>query len=142
MWLLWIIIGMLCLILELSSGDCFLLCFAIGAALTGVVAACGATLSWQIIAFALCSALCLLLVRPALLKRLHKSKNERLSNAEALIGRVGRVSQAIEADGYGRVAIDGDDWKACAVAGAAIPVDARVRVVSMDSIILTVEPVS
>jgi len=139
-WLLWVIIAMLCLLIELSSGDLFLLCFAIGALLTAIVAACGGGIAWQIIAFALASALSLLLVRPALLKRLHKPQNERLSNAEAIIGREGRVSQTIEANGYGRVAIDGDDWKACGINGCAIPQDARVRVLSMDSIIITVEP--
>jgi len=141
LWLVWVIVCMLCLIFELSSGDCFLLCFAIGAAVASIAAGCGLTLTWQIVVFAVASALSLLLVRPALLKRLHKPGRERLSNAEAIINRVGRVSEAIEANGYGRVAIDGDDWKATAVGGAAVPAGARVRVVSMDSIILTVEPV-
>ena len=32
LWLIWVIISIVCLILELSSGDFFILCFAIGAA--------------------------------------------------------------------------------------------------------------
>ena len=58
-----------------------------------------------------------------------------------MIGQQGRVSEPIEAGGYGRVAIDGDDWKAVSADGSAIDKDVRVRVVKMDSIILTVEPV-
>jgi len=54
---------------------------------------------------------------------------------------VGRVSEPIEAGGYGRVAIDGDDWKSTSVDGVAIDKGTRVRVVKMDSIILTVEPI-
>ena len=92
--------------------------------------------------FAVVSALSLLLVRPALIKKLHKPQRERLSNAEALIGQEGRVSEMIEAGGYGRVAIDGDDWKAQSADGAAINKDVRVRVVKMESIILTVEPIN
>ena len=141
LWLIWVIISILCLILELSSGDFFILCFAIGAAVSAIVAGCGATLTWQIILFAVVSALSLLLVRPALIRKLHKPQRERLSNAEAMIGQEGRVSENIEAGGYGRVAIDGDDWKARSADGSAIDKDVRVRVVKMDSIILTVEPV-
>jgi len=142
LWLVWVIISILCLILELSSGDFFILCFAIGAAASAIFAGCGATLSVQIIMFAVVSALSLMLVRPALLKKIHQPQRERLSNAEAMIGQTGRVSESIEAGGYGRVAIDGDDWKAKSADGCAIDKDVRVRVVKMDSIILTVEPLN
>ena len=139
LWLIWIIISILCLILELSSGDFFILCFAIGSAVAAIVAGCGLSLTWQIIIFAVVSALSLLLVRPALIKKLHKPSKERLSNAEAMIGREGRVTEDIEANGYGRVA--GDDWKARSREGIAIAKGTRVRVVKMDSIIVTVVPV-
>jgi membrane protein implicated in regulation of membrane protease activity len=142
LWLIWVIISIVCLILELSSGDFFILCFAIGAAVSSIFAGCGASVTWQIIIFAVVSALSLLLVRPALIKKLHKPHRERLSNAEAMIGQRGRVSERIEANGYGRVAIDGDDWKAVSADGSAIEKDERVRVVKMDSIILTVEPIN
>lgn len=142
LWLIWVIISILCLILELSSGDFFILCFAIGAAVAAILAGCGLSLTWQIILFAVVSALSLLLVRPALIKKLHKPQRERLSNAEAMIGQEGRVSETIVAGGYGRVAIDGDDWKALSADGSAIEKGVRVRVVKMDSIIITVEPVN
>lgn len=141
LWLIWVIISILCLILELSSGDFFILCFAIGSAVSAILAGCGLSLTWQIVAFAVVSALSLLLVRPALIRKLHKPQRERLSNADAMIGQVGRVSEPIEAGGYGRVAIDGDDWKSTSVDGVAIDKGTRVRVVKMDSIILTVEPI-
>lgn len=142
LWLIWIIVSILCLILELSSGDFFILCFAIGAAVAALLAGCGLSLTWQIIIFAVVSALSLLLVRPALVKKLHKPHRERLSNAEAMIGQQGRVSETIEAGGFGRVAIDGDDWKAVSADGSVIGQGTRVRVVKMDSIILTVEPIN
>ena len=142
LWLIWVIISIVCLILELSSGDFFILCFAIGAAVSAILAGCGANLTVQIITFAVVSALSLLLVRPALIKKLHKPNRERLSNAEAMIGQQGRVSEPIDTGGYGRVAIDGDDWKAISADGSAIDKDVRVRVVKMDSIIITVEPIN
>ena len=141
LWLIWVIISILCLILELSSGDFFILCFAIGAAVSAILAGCGASLTWQIIIFAITSALSLLLVRPALVKKLHKPNKERPSNVEAMVGQEGRVSEPIDAGGYGRVAIDGDDWKARSVDGSAIAKDQRVRVVKMESTIVFVEPI-
>ena len=140
-WLIWVIISIICLILELSSGDFFILCFAIGSAVAAIVAALVPSVTVQIITFAVVSALSLLLVRPALIKKLHKPHKERPSNFEAMIGREGRVTEDIEAGGYGRVAVDGDDWKALSADGNAISKGTRVRIVKMDSIIATVEPV-
>ena len=141
LWLLWIIISIVCLILELSSGDFFILCFAIGAAASSIFAGCGLSLTWQIIIFAVVSALSLFLLRPALLRKLHQPHRERLSNVEAMVGQTGRVSEDIEANGYGRVAIDGDDWKARSADGSPISRDTRVIVLKVDSIILTVKPI-
>ena len=142
LWLLWIIISIVCLILELSSGDFFILCFAIGAAASSIFAGCGLSLTWQIVIFAVVSALSLFLLRPTLLRKLHQPHRERLSNAEAMVGQTGRVSEEIEANGYGRVAIDGDDWKARSADGSPISKDTRVRVLKVDSIILTVESIN
>ena len=66
LWLIWVIISIVCLILKLSSGDCFILCFAIGAAASAIVAGCGASLTWQVIVFAVVSALSLLLLQVGL----------------------------------------------------------------------------
>ena len=140
LWQVWAIIAVVCLILELFSGDFFILCFSIGAVVSLLVALCGASLTAQIILFAVASVLSVLFVRPVALKYFHRNDTERASNADALIGREGRVSQAIEAGGHGRVAIDGDDWKAVSVDGSTIAKDTPVRVVDRDSIILTVEP--
>ena len=141
LWLIWVIISIVCLILELSSGDFFLLCFAIGAAVAAIIAGCGASITWQIIIFAVVSALSLLLLRPKLIKKLHKPNRVRLSNAEAMVGQEGRVSERIDEGGFGRVAIDGDDWKARSEDDSAIEKGVRVCVVKMHSIIAIVKPV-
>ena len=141
LWQLWAIICLICLTLELMSGDFFIMCFAIGAAAAIITALFGMTFTSQIIVFAICSALSLWLVRPTALKYLHRNQDERLSNADALIGQEGRVSQNIETGGYGRVAIDGDDWKARSLDGTAIAEGTTVRVTDRESIIITVTPV-
>jgi len=142
LWQIWLVVAILCLIIELSSGDFFVMCFSIAALVALVAAAIGLSPTVQVITFAVASVLCLVFVRPAALRWLHRHDSDRPSNADALIGREGRVSQAIEAGGYGRVAIDGDDWKARTATGEALAVGTKVRVLALDSIILTVEPIN
>lgn len=138
LWQLWALISILCLILELTSGDFFIMCFSLGAIPALIADLAGASFTAQIIIFAVCSALCIFFVRPVALKYLHKH-DERVSNADALVGREGRVTQTIEASGYGRVAVDGDDWKAQSASGEIIEEGTRVRITRLDSIIVTVE---
>lgn len=139
LWQLWVLVTVVCLILELTSGDLFILCFSIGALVTAVLSAFGLGFYGQLAVFVVASVLSLLFVRPSLVRRLHGRKKEQLSNADALIGRIGRVSEAIEQGGYGRVAIDGDDWKAVSSDGTYVPMGQNVRVVGRESIIITVE---
>ena len=139
MWQLWLLVAILCLVLELSSGDFFVMCFSIAAFVTTCAAPFTGWIA-QIIIFAIASVLCLMFVRPVALRYLHKNKDERVSNVDAIIGRTGRVSETIVEGGHGRVAIDGDDWKALSIDGSQIEKDALVEVVSIDSIIITVRP--
>lgn len=140
LWQLWALVSFICLILELTNGDFFIMCFAIGGVCAAIASALGVGFYGGLLVFAICSVLSLWLVRPTALKYLHKNADERVSNADALMGRIGRVSETIEAEGYGRVAIDGDDWKAVSANGGRIEKGANVKVVGRDSIIISVEP--
>ncbi len=142
LWQVWAIIAVVSLILELFSGDFFIMCFAIGAAVSLLCALCGLSLTAQIIIFSVASVLSVLFVRPVALKYFHRNDPQRASNADALLGREGRVSQTIVAGGDGRVAIDGDDWKAVSADGSAIAQGTPVRVVGRESIIITVETIN
>ena len=140
MWQAWVLVSLACLILELTNGDLYVLCFSIGALCAMVASLLTDSIVTQIIAFAVCSLLSIIFVRPVALKWLHRGEGDRVSNADAVIGRKGRVSEAIPEGGFGRVAIDGDDWKAQSVNGQPIAEDEPVTVVSIDSIIITVTP--
>lgn len=140
LWQFWTLIGFICLILELTSGDFFIMCFSIGAFVTAIASAFVPGFMVQIIIFAVASLLCLLFVRPLALKYFHRKDKERPSNVDAMIGRKGVVTDAIPADGYGRVKIDGDSWKACCEGNEAIANGAHVEVVAMESTIITVRP--
>lgn len=139
-WQVWAVVAVLGLILELSSGDFFILCFAIGAVGAAVVSP-FAGIYVQLVVFAAVTAFSIFLVRPIALRYLHRGEDRRVSNADALMGQKGTVSEAIKAGGYGRVAIAGDVWKAVAAGPEEIPQGTRVRVVGRESIIITVEKI-
>ena len=138
MWQIWAVIAVLCLIMELSSGDFFIICFSIGAVFAIISAVIGLNVYWQIFIFAVFSLLSVLFVRPVALRWLHKNEPNRASNADALIGRTGKVTETIPAEGNGYVQIDGDLWKAVST-GTDIATGTTVRVVGRESTIITVE---
>ena len=139
MWQVWGIIAVLCLILELSSGDFFIICFSIGAVFAVIGAALGLSIYWQILIFAIFSLISVLFVRPVALRWLHKNEPNKPSNADALLGRTGRVTETIQAGGNGYVQIDGDMWKAVSSSTIDIPEGTTVRVIGRESTIITVE---
>lgn len=142
MWQVWAVIAVVCLILELSSGDFFIICFSIGAVIGAVGAMLGLNVYWQMALFALFTLLSIFLVRPVALHYLHRGEENRVSNADALMGRRGRVVEAVKANGFGRVQIDGDIWKAVTNGTADISVGQYVRVVDRESTIITVEAIN
>ena len=141
LWLLWIILAVVCLIIEVSSFDFFVTCFAIGAVGAMIGALIGLPWWVQVLIWAVVSVLSIWFVRPSLTRRLHKTGEERVSNADALIGKEGLVIEAIPEGGHGYVKVDGDEWRSLSSDGSAIAKGTRVRIVSRDSIVMTVEPV-
>lgn len=138
LWLAWLIISVVCVIIEVTSFDFFVTCFAIGALGAMVSAIVGLPLWFQILVWAVVSVLSIMFIRPALTSRIHANGDKRVSNADALIGREGKVIETIVADGFGYVKIDGDEWRSVAADGMEIAKGERVKVISRDSIILTV----
>lgn len=63
LWLFWTIITVVCLIMELSSGDFYVTCFALGALVSICLAVAGLPFWVQVIAWAVCSVLSIWLIR-------------------------------------------------------------------------------
>ena len=139
MWQVWAVVSIICLILELSSGDFFIICFSIGAVFGIIAAVLGLSIYWQLFIFAVFSLLSIFFVRPVALRYLHKNEPNKPSNADALLGRTGKVTEVVKAGGNGYVQIDGDMWKAVSQADSDIPVGTTVRVIGRESTIITVE---
>lgn len=102
-----------------------------------IAAVIGLNIYWQLFIFAIFSLLSIFFVRPVALRWLHKNEPNRASNADALIGRTGKVIEAINVTEPGYVQIDGDLWKA--VSDDTIEEGETVRVIDRESTIITVE---
>ena len=139
LWQTWAIVAVVCLILELTAGDFFIICFSIGAVFAAITAAVGGGIYLQLLMFAVFTVISLFWVRPFAQRYLHKGEDNRVSNADALLDRQGRVVETVKAGGFGRVQIDGDVWKAVTTDATDIPEGATVRVTARQSTIITVE---
>ena len=144
---IWLIVAILLIIFEICSATFGAICFAIGAGFSALVAGLGGNITWQIIVFAVVSLLTFVFLRPFMMKFLDRKSKDVKTNADALVGRKAVVSERkavvserIDATQHtGRVAVDGDDWKAVSADGSVIEKGTEVEIVKLDSIILTVK---
>ena len=136
----WLIAAIVLVILEIMTAGFGVICFAIGAAFAALVSGLGGTLTWQVVVFVVVSMLAFIFLRPVVIRFLDKKSKNVKTNADALVGRKGVVSECIDAEQHtGRVAIDGDDWKAVSEDGSVIEKGVNVEIVKLDSIIVTVK---
>lgn len=137
-YVVWFIVALVLLIVELFTASFGVVCFSFGAVAAGVAAYFGLGTVWQLALFSVVSFIAFVFVRPVIVKFLLKKKDEVLTNADAVVGRVGIVTEEIDPNkNTGRVKIDGDDWKA--EASETIAVGEKVEVLSRESIILKVK---
>ena len=137
----WLIAAIVLVIVEICTAGFGVLCFALGAAFSALVSGLGGSVTWQILVFVVVSLLTFIFLRPVVVRFLDKKSKDVKTNAEAIIGRKGIVSERIDASQHtGRVAIDGDDWKAVSEDGSVIEKGTDVEIIKLDSIIVTVKP--
>lgn len=142
LWQIWIIAALVLFVVEIATSGFAAVCLSLGALVAAIAAGCGASLTWQVVVFAVASLVALVFFRPVIIRLFHNRKSEeRKSGVEALIGREAVVTETIdEVAATGRVRIDGDDWKAVAADSAHIEKGEKVVVLSIESIVLTVKP--
>ena len=138
--LYWLIAALALGIAELAAPGVFLIFLALAAASTGalVLAIPELPVTGQLISFVVWSSLAVAIGRRWYRDFPVESADPLLNDRGArLIGEIVRVTEAIEA-GSGRVRVGDGEWPA---RGPAADVGARMRVVGVDSGVLTVEPV-
>lgn len=139
-WHIWVLAALVFVIIEIFTSGFAVACLSFGCLASAICSACDLAMGWQILAFAVVSAIAFVTVRPLVVKLLFDSPEVK-TNADAIIGRCAKVTERIDAAaGTGRVAIDGDDWKAVPYyEGMVAEVGTTVEVVSRESIVLTVK---
>ena len=138
---IWLLIAAVFVVIEIFTSGFAVACFSVGCAFGAILAACDLSLTWQVVAFAIGTFLAFVLIRPVVMKYLDKKTNDShvKTNMDNIIGKTAVVTERIEEGGYGRVKIDGDDWKALTDNGMAAEVGEKVQIVSYESIVLTVK---
>ena len=137
-YIVWLITALILLIVEIFTVSFGVVCFSLGAVFAALGAYLGLSVLWQLLIFSVVSFIAFAFIRPFVVKFLLKKKDEVLTNADAIVGRLAVVTEEINPDkNTGRVKIDGDDWKA--EASEIIAVGEKVEVIGRDSIILKVK---
>src|SRR5207247_10832554 len=92
------------------------------------------------LSFAAGTLLSLAAVRPFLLKHIHSESHGVRTNVDALIGRIGTVSERIDpVTGKGRVLVEGEDWRGASIMDTPIDAGDRVMVVRVEGTTLFVD---
>ncbi|PFG35780.1 membrane protein implicated in regulation of membrane protease activity [Flavimobilis soli] len=140
-WYWWLVIMFALVAIEALTLDLVLFMFAGGTLAAGIASAAGLDLTWQVVAFAVVSAVLLAALRPFLLKNL-RARGEPLveTNAAANVGREAIVVQEVTSTA-GLVKLRGEVWTARADDdGVVIPAGAEVVVRRIDGATAVVEP--
>ena len=139
----WAVLAVLVFVGELLTVSFFLLFLSLGALAGLALAALNFSIAAQAIGFVAASALSMAILRPALMHRISFRGSERYESRNAVTGRSGVVTDAIEPGGSGMVRIgSGDFWTARSVyPEQGIEEGTRVLVLDTDGVTALVEAV-
>ncbi len=139
-WHLWILAAIVFFILEIFIPSFLMASIGIGCIFAFFGAVFNAPVVFQIFLFIIGTLTGFVGVKPLMMNYAYRKKAIN-TNAGGLVGRIGKVIEEIDENkSTGCVAIDGDQWKSIPASGEVIFKGEKVRVVSIDSIVLTVEP--
>lgn len=139
-WIGWLVLIALFLVIEMLTLEFTFLMLAVGSVLGLVSGLLGAPVWLQVIIAAVASLILILVLRPALLRRLHRSKDPAKSNVAALIGLHGQVVGTVtRVDGQVKLS-NGDVWTARTQASASLPPATPITVTAIEGATAFVTP--
>ncbi|MBR4529591.1 MAG: NfeD family protein [Lachnospiraceae bacterium] len=136
----WLIVLVVCVVIELFTMGLTTIWFACGAAVAAIVAIfLPELIPVQAIAFVIVSLIVVLTVRPIAVKYFNKDRAR--TNIEGMIGKQGIVIGEIDnLQGCGRITVGGIEWSARSVSNEVkIPVGSVVIIRAVDGVKLLVE---
>jgi membrane protein implicated in regulation of membrane protease activity len=129
--LLWLVVAVGLAIAEVFTGTFVLIMLAAGALAAAATAAVDGQLWLQGLVFAVVSALAMIVVRPAIRRRLDDTEHDAQIGLAAIEGSTGVVLERVDAD-HGLVKIEGEMWRARSFDGTqAYEPGERVRVIEV-----------
>lgn len=133
----WIIIALVCGVVEILTAGFWFLWLALAGLLTALFVRLGLLpgISGQIIVFSIITLALIIFTRPIVL-RFVKTRDTH-SNIKALIGQIAIVTSTITPREYGQVKVNGEIWTA--TASESLEVDSRVKILGIDGVKLVVE---
>ena len=134
--LLWLGAVILFTLLELATEQLVSLWFVLGGVVGLFASIFGFRFLTQLTAFAVTSAIALILFRPVIYRRLAGTRTR--TNADRVLDRFARVLETVDGE-RGRVYVDGKEWSARSVDGTEIEKDEQVRVLRIEGVKLIVE---
>jgi membrane protein implicated in regulation of membrane protease activity len=137
-WAIWLIAAGVLVLAELFTLTFVLGLFGVAAGIAALVAALGAPLVWQLVAFVAASGVLWMLIRP--LERAHRRQPALPTGTAALAGRKATVTEEVTEHG-GRVKLGGESWAARTLTpGLVLPSGTHVAVAKVDGATLVVFP--
>ncbi len=128
---IWLILGIVLIIAEVLSGDFVLVMLGGGALAAALSSLLGGSLLVDVLVFGAVSVVLLLLARPMLRRRLHRTAPHAPTGVEALVGGPALVVSRVDSHG-GQVKIGGEVWSARSYDhGQVIEPGARVMVMEI-----------
>ena len=137
-WIIWVAIGIICIIIEIFTPGFLFLRFGVVAIITGLAALIIPSITFQVLTFAVITLIVFLLSRKFSKKLISADYEE--TNVKALIGKTGKVTQEISANEKGYVKIGGEEWAAVSKDNNKINKDTLVTVndIEGNKVIVTV----
>ena len=128
-WMIWIAIGVICMIIEIFTPGFLFLSFGLGAILTGLITLTHIPFVAQLAIYIVITFILFLNLRK-LSKKL--TKDTIPTNVDALMGKNGFVTEQIPANGKGYVKIGGEAWSAISQDESLIEVNQKIVVKNID----------
>ena len=136
--ILWLVAVAVFAAVELSTTALVSIWFAVGAVAALLVSFAPVGFGWQLLVFAVVSAVVLAVMVPRLAARRAKNQPPVTNGSPLTIGKQGTVLRAIEPGDLGRVHVDGLDWQARS--DTPLPAGSKCRVTDVDGFVLIVAP--
>jgi len=141
-WHIWLIAAIILSIFEILIPAFVLVSLGIGCLAASVAALLHLGIKMQIGAFIVGTLAAFFGIRPFFTRYCYRASPGVKTNADALVGKTGRVTEVINEEiNSGRVFVGGDDWKAIALDGSIVEKNSKVEVVRVEGAKVYVKPI-